>query len=108
LTYSAAQHLISLALVSIPVALCAIVMWALSTRTIDLSGLLHGDRASGESYFSPGRVQLLVVTSLFTVNLVAHIVADPSAFPPIPKELLAALGGSQLVYLGGKARAMLR
>lgn len=41
LTYSAAQHLMSLALVSIPIALSAIVLWALFTQTIDLSGVCY-------------------------------------------------------------------
>lgn len=99
--------MISWALVAVPIVLGTTVLWKLFTRTIDLSGLLQGDRADGETYFSPGRVQLLVVTILVSISMLAHVIANPSSFPPIPKEFLGVLGGSQLLYLGGKARAML-
>lgn len=88
-------------------AIAAIVTWKLFTGAIDLRGLLQGDRADGGTYFSPGRAQLLVVTTLFSVHLVMQVMGQPSQFPKIPHELLAVLGGSQAAYLVGKARAML-
>ena len=84
-----------------------IVFWRLLTGRISLNGLLEGDRADGSTYFSPGRVQLLIATILFAFYYLTQIVNKPSAFPPVPQELLVVLGGSQAVYLGGKARAML-
>ena len=89
-------------------ALGAIVLWKLFTRAISLDGLLYGDRPDGETFFSPGRVQLLIATILLSVHLITQMMAHPTAFPKIPSEFLVALGGSHLVYLGGKARAMLR
>jgi hypothetical protein len=89
------------------IALTVIIVWKIFTRGIDLSGLLQGDAADGSTYFSPGRVQLLVFTVLFAVHLLTQIMAHPRQFPPIPHEYLIALGASQAVYLGGKARAML-
>ena len=84
-----------------------IVFWKLLTGRISLNGLLEGDRADGSTYFSPGRVQLLIATIFFGFYYLMQIVNNPSAFPPVPQELLVVLGGSQAVYLGGKARAML-
>ncbi len=84
-----------------------IVFWKLLTRGISLGGLLEGDRPEGDTYFSPGRVQLLMVTVLFALQYLLQILKNPAAFPPVPEALLVALGGSQAVYLGGKARAML-
>jgi len=84
-----------------------IVFLKLFTGKISLNGLLEGDRADGSTYFSPGRVQLLIATTLFAFQYLMQIVNNPAAFPPVPQELLVVLGGSQAVYLGGKARAML-
>jgi hypothetical protein len=84
-----------------------IVFWKLLTGGISLSGLLEGDRQDGDTYFSPGRVQLLMVTVLFALQYLFQILKNPAAFPPVPEELLVVLGGSQAVYLGGKAKAML-
>ena len=89
------------------ITLAAIIAWKILTRGIDLSGLFQGDAADGSTYFSPGRVQLLVFTVLFAVHLLTQIMAHPTQFPSIPHEYLVVLGGSQAIYLGGKARAML-
>ena len=89
-------------------AITALMAWKLLTGSIDLRGLLQGDRADGGVYFSPGRVQLLIFTLLAAVHLLSQVATHPDRFPAIPHELLLVLGGSQLVYLGGKARAMLR
>jgi hypothetical protein len=84
------------------------VVWKLLTGGIELGQLLEGDQADGSTYFSPGRAQLLVFTVLFAVHLWVQVMAHPGEFPVIPREYLAVLGGSQAVYLVGKARAMLR
>jgi hypothetical protein len=89
-------------------SLLVILVWKLLTGAIDLGGLLEGDRADGSTYFSAGRVQLLVATTLFGLHLLMQVIANPTQFPSIPHEYLMVLGGSQGVYLLGKARAMLR
>ena len=89
-------------------ALAIIILWKLLTGAIDLSELLQGDQAAGQSYFSPGRAQLLAFTVLFALQLLMQVMARPTEFPVIPHEFLLVLGGSQTVYLVGKARAMLR
>jgi len=80
-----------------------IVFWRILTGGISLGGLLltHDDK------FSPGRAQLLVFTMMFAVRYVLQVVKNPTAFPDMPAEWIAILGGSHAVYLGGKARSML-
>ena len=53
--------------------------------------------------FSPGRVQMLVLTVLTAMQYLLTTLHDPSHLPSIPSNLVAVLGGSQAVYLGGKA-----
>lgn len=103
-----AATLLSVALILWLGAIAMIVVWKLFTRSISLAGLLQGDRSNGETFFSPGRVQLLIATVLFVANMMSQVIADPTTLPVIRPELLLALGGSQAVYLGGKARSMLR
>jgi len=85
----------------------AIVFWKLLTGSISLSQLLCGDRSDNTTYFSPGRVQLLMITLIFALNYLIQVIHDPTRFPDVPNGLVAVLGGSHAVYLGGKAEAML-
>ena len=103
-----AETLVSAAALLWVGALTVIVVWKLFTRAIDLSWLLYGDRSNGEVFFSPARVQLLIATIFLAMHLLVQVIAHPTVYPHIPPEFLAAVGGSQAVYLGGKARALLR
>ena len=87
--------------------LSVIVSWKLLTGGIRLNLLLYGDDSTGQISFSPGRLQLLMITLLVALRFVLEVMRDPSAFPRIPNAWLVALGGSQVVYLGAKAQALL-
>jgi hypothetical protein len=90
-----------------------VTLWKLC-QSVSFAGLLR----SRDGTLSPGRVQLFVVTVLTALQYLltvihdaSHLAAihDPShlaAIPPIPANLVWALGGSQVVYLGGKAWSM--
>lgn len=67
------------------------------------SGSLAGLLRSADGTFSPGRVQLLVLTVMTALQYVLATLHDPSHLPAIPSALLMATGGSQTVYLGAKA-----
>jgi hypothetical protein len=56
---------------------------------------------------SPGRLQLLLFTIVAAGQYLAAVMKNPAApsLPAPPQALLAALAGSQAVYLGGKAIA---
>src|SRR5215470_6739125 len=90
-------------------ALAGLIALKLLTGEINTSGLLHG-RISGrkrgqDQYFSPERIQLLVFTvgaGLYYLTLVLNN-PNPGNFPPIPESWPAAVGGSNAIYLGGKA-----
>lgn len=84
----------------------AIVFFKLLTGGIKLQGLFYGTGGDGTAYFSPGRVQLLVFTLSAALQYLTQVIVNPSAFPPLPDALVAALAGSQAFYLGGKAYAM--
>jgi hypothetical protein len=86
---------------------CVIIVWKLLTGGMRLDGLFQGDHRDGSTRFSPGRVQLLIFTIMIAVQYLIQVIQHPNVFPQIPQAWLAVLGGSQTVYLGGKARAML-
>ena len=67
------------------------------------SGSLAGLLRSTDGTLSPGRIQLLMLTVLTALQYVVTVIHDPSHMPSIPSNLVTALGGSQLVYLGAKA-----
>jgi len=90
--------------------LFGIVFWKLLTGGISLSGLLDGDRREGSDIstsFSPGRVQLLMFTISSALYYLLQVIDNPSSFPKVPDALVAVLGGSHAVYLGGKAQGLL-
>jgi len=84
--------------------LAGIVAYRLLTRQINTDGLLR-DKVGGRAV-SPGRLQLLVVTLFVAVYFVADVL-QTEKMPDLPREYLLALGGSHLLYLGGKAYAVL-
>lgn len=87
-------------------ALAIIVLIKLLTGGINSRWLLFG-RKNSDHYFSPGRVQLLVLTLGGALNYLATVLQAPdsSSLPPLPQEWVALLGGSNAVYLAGKAYA---
>lgn len=94
-------------------ALALVVALQLVTGRIRTRGLLHG-RITGRSwgrdaYLSPERIQLL----LFTLGAAAHYLslavdgARAGTLPPVPDAWLPILGGSNALYLVGKAYTQL-
>lgn len=90
-------------------AFAAVVVVQLLSGGIKTRHLLYGDHAGGSQYFSPGRVQLLMVTTLVALNYVATVIQNTNrtALPDVDTSVLALLFGSHAIYLGGKARALL-
>ncbi len=86
--------------------LALVVAYKMLTGRINMQGLFD-DKVTHE--LSPGRVQLLVLTlvgAAYYLLLVAQQPPDGS-LPPVPEEVLLLVGGSNLVYLGAKARSHL-
>ena len=81
--------------------LLAIVAFKLLAGRINTRGLL-ADKETGA--FSPGRLQLLMVTtggaSFYLFEIVGA--ADTGRLPAVPTELLLVVGASNAGYLGGK------
>jgi len=89
-----------------------IVFWKLSTGGISLNGLLEGevrDSNSDDGFSSQasvGRAQSLAVTLFVALWYLLQVIHNPREFPKVSDTMLAALAGSQTIYLGGKAQAM--
>lgn len=79
----------------------AVTLWKLVTGGIRLDGLLK--TKDGRADFSPGRVQLLVFTMFTALEYLMQTIHNPSKLPQVPGALVTALGGSQAIYLAGKA-----
>ena len=79
-----------------------ILTGAINTRSM-LSGNVRGSTRKG-GQFSPQRLQLLVLTlgaALFYLTQLLEI--HSARFPEIDQNLVALMGGSNAIYLGGKA-----
>jgi hypothetical protein len=85
-------------------ALAACIFFQIVTRRINTSGLFYGRYSDGTQYFSPERVQLLLATLTGASYYFGLVLSQDhiTQFPPVPKELLELLGGSHVLYLGGK------
>jgi hypothetical protein len=88
-----------------------VVVWKLATGEISLDYLLYGDAktyqgAGPTTFFSPGRAQMLLASITVAGYYLLQVLQDPTHFPSLPNELVAALGTSHAIYLGGKAQSV--
>lgn len=81
--------------------LAAAVTIGLFNGQINMKGLLHG-KGKGSADVSPERVQLLLFTLGAAFQYVTQVAQHPTSLPTFPETWIALLGGSHLVYLGGK------
>jgi hypothetical protein len=79
----------------------AVMLWKL-LQTASFAGLLR----SSDGTISPGRIQLLVLTVVTAMQYLLSTMHDPTQLPKLPSNLIAALAGSQGIYLGAKAWSM--
>jgi hypothetical protein len=91
--------------------LFAVVLWKLSFGELALDDLFTGHRREEDGtyteYESAGRVLSFVATIAVAGYYLLKVFQDPHRFPDIPPAMVMALAGSQAVYLGGKAQALL-
>src|SRR5438477_5339909 len=82
-----------------------VVAWKIVSGGISLDGLLDSFDDRGKRRSSPGRLQLLLFTGVVAAQYVPAVLKNPGghSLPAVPQAVLAALAGSQAVYLGGKA-----
>ena len=86
-------------------ALFAVVVTQLLNGQINTRGLFLGRKGNGTQYFSAERVQLLVFTLGAAFQFLSEIFRDPTKFPVVSGSWIVLLGGSHLVFLGGKLGA---
>jgi hypothetical protein len=86
-------------------ALLALTIIKLLTGAINTRHLLANKEATGTRGFSATRAQVLVFTlaAALIYLLEAAEAAPRHQLPEVPNEMLALVGASQLIYLGGKA-----
>jgi hypothetical protein len=82
-----------------------VVFWKLANGSIPLDQLL--ETGGPDSSSSAGRAQSLAVTLFVALYYLIHVIQNPKQFPELPGTLVALLGGSQSMYLGGKALDLL-
>lgn len=87
------------------VALAATIVFQLMTGQINTDGLLRTKLGDARGKLSPERVQLLVATLGAAMYYVLQVSTNPNSgtLPDVPQTWPAMLGGSNLLYLGGKA-----
>lgn len=83
------------------IILAVIVGYRLLNGTIITRGLLKDKQDQDGGKFSPGRLQMLMATLLVAIYFVTQVL-QTEKLPELPQEFLLALGGSHLLYLGGK------
>jgi len=100
-TLQAAIRLVGLALVF---GMAAVVALGMLKGTINTRGLLSEKRGATSRRLSPTRVQLLLATLAAATAYVSQAVTttDRGHLPTLSGEWLAAVGGSNGVYLAGK------
>jgi hypothetical protein len=89
------------------IGLATIVFYGMLIGAINTKGLLH-DKGTA-SGFSPGRLQLLISTTLVAFYYIGQAFSNKNTgqFPKIPTEMLLILGGSHTFYLGSKTVSLL-
>lgn len=87
------------------VGFLALVCIQLVTGQINTQGLFFGRKGDGKQYFSAERVQLLLMTLGAASQFLSDVLRDPVKFPVVPESWILVLGGSHLLYLGGKLGA---
>lgn len=82
-----------------------VVLFQIASGKISLAGLLDTKEPDGSRSFSPARLQLLLFTIVVAARYLHAVAVNPdqSSLPALPQSVIAALGGSHAVYLGGKA-----
>jgi len=72
-------------------------------------GKTHGRKKDDTLYFSPERVQLLLFTLGAAFYYLTQVLNNPNpgTFPPLPTSWPTLIGGSNAIYLGGKAYSRL-
>jgi hypothetical protein len=75
------------------------------TPTLDKNGAVLSRKPEDTLYFSPERVQLLLLTLGAAFYYLTQVLNNPNpgTFPPIPTSWTETLAGSNTLYLGGKA-----
>ena len=87
-------------------ALAGTVAFQLLTGRINTTNLLSSKLGGSRGNISPERVQLLATTLGFAFYYVMQAAAAKSGkLPDVPETWPAVMGGSNLIYLGGKAYA---
>ena len=88
-------------------SLAAVLTMQLLNGSINTRRLFYGRRKNGDLYFSPERVQLLLITAWVAFDYLLRVMDNPASLPDISPQTLALLSGSHALYLGGKTIARL-
>ncbi len=87
--------------------LMVVVLLKVLSRGIDMAGLLEVKGGDDKGSFSPGRAQMMMATVITGMYYLLQVIDNPTAgsLPDAPTGLVAVLGGSHAIYLGGKVQS---
>lgn len=96
--------------------LVVLILFRMLTGQINMHNLLYGRMSDGTRYLSPERVQLMIFTvwvalfylfDTFETRFLNPTPETAHTLPEVNTQTLTLLGGSQTIYLLGKAYSML-
>lgn|SRR5574337_1358194 len=85
--------------------LMSAVVYKILIGKIKIKGLLV--EKNGSNNFSQIRVQLLIFTLIAAFHYLSQVLGNPKEFPNVSEKWLLLMGGSNMVYLGGKSYSLL-
>lgn len=87
-----------------------LVIQDLLTGRINTKNLLCGTKRDGTKYFSPERVQLLVITIWVALDYLRLVMMNMHGghLPPVPDGFVKLLSSSNGIYLAGKGLMTLK
>ena len=107
------QTLLSFARIEVGVVLVALALvvgFQLLSGKINMGGLLLEKTGTGVGGYSPARLQLLLLTLVAAFYFISEVVNSihngTPQFPDVSEKWLLMLGGSHLIYLGGKVNSL--
>jgi hypothetical protein len=96
--------------------LIVLILFRMLTGQINTRNLLYGRMSDGSRYLSPERVQLMIFTiwvglfyllETFETRVVNPTETTAHTLPEVETQTLVLLGGSQTIYIIGKAYSRL-
>lgn len=82
-----------------------VVVYKILTGKISLRGIMS--KKDDTKRHTTIRIQLFIFTVIGAIYYLYQVIDNPKEFPQVSDDLLFLLGGSNMIYLGGKSYSLL-